>query len=329
MIVSVVIPVYNAAPFIARCARSLFMQSFDDVEYIFVDDGCTDESIDILRQTLAQFPQLESRVRIIAHDTNRGSAMARSTGMHAATGDYIIQVDSDDYVLPHYLSSLVEVAQREQAQVTICNYYVVHNNVVKPVTIPQLTDATACLCKILTGEVHNGLWNKLIKRQLIVDNDIYPVEGINMYDDKSVMFRVMYFAERVAYLDQALYYYNKANPQSITAQRKEFEIDPASRFVRLAHNFFATHQASPQVTQALDLFKMGAWGLVLLYGDAEQRNNLRPLLSGKHSISMVMHQQLLPSHYRIAVALDKLHLSPCFSWLYKLIRRSRHHGNSK
>ena len=96
---SVVIPVYNKAPYIARTLTSVLAQNFDDYEIIVVDDGSTDDSMQKLRQV--QSP----KIRIIRQE-NQGVAVARNTGILAAQGEYIAFLDADDAWLPEYLQTI-------------------------------------------------------------------------------------------------------------------------------------------------------------------------------------------------------------------------------
>lgn len=84
--------------YIERCAVSLFEQTYQNIEYIFVNDCTKDNSIDILRQTMERYPNRVSQVHIIEHKHNTGLAGARNTAVKSATGDFIMHVDSDDYV---------------------------------------------------------------------------------------------------------------------------------------------------------------------------------------------------------------------------------------
>lgn len=92
--VSVIVPIYNVSRFIKRCVESLFNQTLDDVEFIFVNDCTPDDSIDILKKVIADYP--DRNTMIINHEVNKGLPAARNTGLKAASGDYIFHCDSDD-----------------------------------------------------------------------------------------------------------------------------------------------------------------------------------------------------------------------------------------
>ena len=121
--VSVVVPVYGVEAYIGQCVRSLFSQTWDNCEFIFVDDGSPDNSISMLESVLTtEFPQLQSSVKVL-HEPNSGLPCARMAGLAKAEGDYIIHVDSDDWVEPDYVRNLVEKAIDEGADVVYCDFY--------------------------------------------------------------------------------------------------------------------------------------------------------------------------------------------------------------
>lgn len=92
------VPIYGVEKYIERCARSLFEQTYENLEYIFVDDCTPDKSIEILERVMEDYPNRKEQVRIIRHEHNRGLAAARNTALDAATSPFITHVDSDDYL---------------------------------------------------------------------------------------------------------------------------------------------------------------------------------------------------------------------------------------
>ena len=110
-LVSVLIPVYQVEDFIERCARSVFEQTYQNLECVFVDDGSTDSSIDILNQIINEYPSLKDNVHIIHHQENRGLAAARNTAINSCHGDFVMHVDSDDWLEPDAAELLVRRQQ--------------------------------------------------------------------------------------------------------------------------------------------------------------------------------------------------------------------------
>ena len=113
--VSVIVPFYGVEPYIGRCAESLLRQTaWQDCEFIFVDDGCKDGSLSVLQGVLARYP--ERRVQVIRKE-NGGLPQARLTGLQHATGDYVLHVDSDDWLELDAVEKLVRKAEETDADV--------------------------------------------------------------------------------------------------------------------------------------------------------------------------------------------------------------------
>ena len=110
--VSIIIPVYNVEPFLARCLDSVVGQTLRGIEIICVDDGSPDRSIDILNRYAAQ----DDRIRVISQE-NRGLGGARNRGFDAATGEFILFVDSDDWIDPAYCERLYEAAREAERSI--------------------------------------------------------------------------------------------------------------------------------------------------------------------------------------------------------------------
>lgn len=122
-LVSVIIPVYNSGPYLQRCLDSVCGQSLRDLEIICVDDGSTDECPTILRACAAKDP----RISILFHQSNRGCAAARNTGMDAAHGCFLHFMDSDDWIDAGYLEELVQIAEREKLSVVMNSNIILEN----------------------------------------------------------------------------------------------------------------------------------------------------------------------------------------------------------
>ena len=115
--VSIIIPVYNCAPYIDRCIRSLMMQTYKDIEIIAINDGSPDNSSSIIEALAAEDP----RITLITQE-NQGVCIARNNGIAAATGNYLLFVDGDDYVDPDYIENLVTAAQKNDSDLVISGY---------------------------------------------------------------------------------------------------------------------------------------------------------------------------------------------------------------
>lgn len=121
--VSVVVPVYQVASYIERCAVSLFEQTLPEMQFIFVDDGTPDESCAILERVLRRYPERAEQTLILHHGENRGLPAARETGLRHATGEYVAHCDSDDWVEREMYATLYASAKSNDADMVICESY--------------------------------------------------------------------------------------------------------------------------------------------------------------------------------------------------------------
>lgn len=173
--VSVIIPFYNVANYIERCACSLFEQTLDDMEFIFVDDASPDDSIQILEETISRYPQRIPQVHIVRHSSNLGQSTARNDGLQIATGNFVAYCDSDDYVAPNIYKSLYDRAIKEKADVAYCDIFMAYSSYNEYYgTLNEYEDKTTFLRQFLS-QGWSILCNMLIKRELLITHNlIYP-----------------------------------------------------------------------------------------------------------------------------------------------------------
>ena len=119
--VSILVPIYNVERYIERCARSLFEQTYTNLEYVFVDDCSPDRSLALLQDVIKDYPQRKDAVRIVSHEKNRGLAATRNTALECATGVFISHVDSDDWIAPRMIECLVSKQQETDADIVSCD----------------------------------------------------------------------------------------------------------------------------------------------------------------------------------------------------------------
>lgn len=210
ILISVIVPVYNVEAYIERCVASLIRQDFplEKVEFIFVDDGSADQSVPLLRQLLSQNEPFSRRSRIISHDINRGLAVARTTGFHAANGKYVLSVDSDDYIEPDMLRLLYGDAVNSSADIVLSTFIIEKNGKSKNVGSGHWTPD---LNSMAIDAMNFSLCNKLIRADLLKENQIYGYSDIQCWEDLGVTARIFALKPRVSFVDKPLYHYVK-NP---------------------------------------------------------------------------------------------------------------------
>ncbi len=217
--VSVIIPVYGVENSIERCARSLFEQTLDEMEYLFIDDCTKDRSIEVLKSVLKDYPKRKSQVTIHRMDNNSGQAKVREWGILNATGEYIIHCDSDDWVDKDIYRELYEKAKENDSDIVICDFYKVNNTKLEYVKGRFNDDKYSLISDLLTENISWSLWNKLIKTCLYRMSGIQFPKG-NMGEDMALTMQLILKTNKISYLSKPLYYY-LYNPLSITHQKAE------------------------------------------------------------------------------------------------------------
>jgi glycosyltransferase involved in cell wall biosynthesis len=273
-LVSVIVPIYGVEKYIERCARSIFEQTYQNIEIIFVNDCTPDKSMDILNKVMQEYPNIQSKIQIINHEINRGVAITRRDGMIAAKGKYVIQWDSDDYVDVQFLEKMVALAEKEDADITICDMNKVYKGKTIHIHINPSLDNIECMKQVLVGKMHSSLCNKLIRRSLYVENNIYPTEGLNMREDLSVMYRLLYFATKIAYLPEALYNYILVRDGSYTSQKMTISHQKnAYELIEQMKYFVDSNNCKNDIIYAVDLFIASIYSSIALYGDIHDLKN--------------------------------------------------------
>jgi glycosyltransferase involved in cell wall biosynthesis len=218
--VSILVPIYNVSKYIERCAHSLFQQTFDDIEYVFINDCTPDDSIEKLQKVIAQYPN--RNVKIIHHKKNRGLAAARNTAIDHSTGKYIQVIDSDDWVEADMIENLYKKAEEEQADIVVLDFWVEKKN--ETIYQKEIIDYKNKMPFqiVLENEVVTCcLWAKFVKRELYAMPECRVIEGLNYMEDLHVAVRMFYFANKIIKIDRAFYHYNKTNKNSITSQKTD------------------------------------------------------------------------------------------------------------
>ncbi|MBP9011281.1 MAG: glycosyltransferase [Syntrophaceae bacterium] len=216
--VSVIIPAYNAAPWLTELFNGLDTQSFRDFEVIFINDGSTDETANLLNSYAAE----HANVKII-HQPNRGVAIARNTGLDAAVGKYIAFVDADDAIAPSYLEKLVSLADSLDLDIAFCDrrrFIKTPSDLGEAGMYPR-PKAWGPLAgkewfeKTLYDKVWYGaVWASLFRRGFIEDHNFRFTEGLAAGSDVLWTAALHPRAKRVAFTPETAYYY-RDTPESI------------------------------------------------------------------------------------------------------------------
>lgn len=224
-LISVVVPIYNVEKYISRCINSIINQTYKNLEIILVDDGSTDKCPLICDNYL----NFDKRIKVI-HKNNGGLSDARNSGIEIAQGEYIIFIDSDDYVDNKMIEILYKTIKNENCDIAICNYYMVDEISLKKKSISKLKEKV----RIVYGKekfdyLYNEYkmlsvvaWNKLYKKEIFKDIR-YPLGKLN--EDEYIICDILSKANRIAFIKDSLYYYvQRSNSIIHSFNMKRFDI---------------------------------------------------------------------------------------------------------
>lgn len=192
--VSVIVPVYNVAPYIEECAESLFKQTLSNIEYIFIDDASTDNSLDLLKKIINKYPEREKFVKVIRHESNKGISFTRQEGVDLASGEWVIHCDSDDFLPYNAYETLLKEGRSDNYDIIIGSFNFFGKGIKgKLVKYENETLSNEELFNRLSGLKKNiiigTLWNKLIKRELY--NNIRFPDNVSYCEDVFVLFEIL------------------------------------------------------------------------------------------------------------------------------------------
>ncbi len=214
MRVSIVIPLYNAEPFIGRCLDSILNQSYKDIEIILVDDVSSDASLSIAED----YQKKHSSIKIIKHPTNKGSMISRKDGYMAATGECLMFVDSDDVLPLDAVEKLVSKQVEANADIVLGNAVKIYVNGRRERIIDNVranVKKLDFLKALLDEKARRCLWGRLYRTSLFHDYQLKNLDNMTIYEDACLLYQVAVKAEIIEPVDAYVYDYYE-NKTSVT-----------------------------------------------------------------------------------------------------------------
>lgn len=220
-IISIIIPVYNTEKYLAKCINSVLSQSFSGFECILIDDGSSDKSPIICDE----YAKKDSRI-IVIHKENGGSSAARNTGLDVAKGEWLTFIDGDDWVEENYLLLLYKNATENNCDISICGYKAINekgeflskNNKSDLIILNQISAKKALFNYKFIG---TGICCKLVKKQIISNNNIRFDIKIKVCEDGLFWFQVFDKLQKIVYVSTPYYNY-LIHDNSITNSPEKF-----------------------------------------------------------------------------------------------------------
>ena len=228
-LVTISIPIFKCEKFIIRCLESVKNQTYKNLEIVLVNDCTPDESMLLVKNFMDANPDLT--IKIIKHQENSGLSVVRNNGIKASTGKYLFFLDSDDEITRDCIELLVKKAEKTDAQIIIAQNRWINtfDNTTKDFGFPTITekkyyDNNLEIFSVYSkGGFPSSSWNKLFKRDFIVDNQIYFVPGL-FAQDELWFFHLLLKTDTLAIIDDITYlYYLHGESVIFNRKKKNFE----------------------------------------------------------------------------------------------------------
>ncbi|MCM1167303.1 MAG: glycosyltransferase [Ruminococcus sp.] len=266
--VSVLVPVYNVEKYLGQCLDSIIGQTLKDIEIICVNDGSTDNSLEILRE----YGRKDRRIKII-DKPNGGLPSARNAGLDAATGEYVAFVDSDDHIRSDMMSVLYKNAKKTNAEIVICGANVFPEEPradgwIYSVLSPSEKFYEKCNDELLfeNPATRPFIWRTFVKKSLIDRNNFRLNESIHIGEDNAFQFRIYPKANGISVIPDKLYNYRWFREDSMmnTVVYKDANKKTLSHIKMVLHIAEEWEKSGDMEKSAFEFLK---WSVEFLYDD--------------------------------------------------------------
>lgn len=214
--VSILMPIYKVELYLERTLDSIFAQSYSNIDYVFVNDCSPDNSLQVLKNTIARCGVEESRYTIVNHQKNEGIAVSRTDCLANAKGDYVYFVDSDDWIENDAVEKMVAATKEGAIDIVGCDF--MKDYMSGKTTYHHENYAETCrenMLRCLNYDIATVLWKLLIKRSLF---DNFIIGPINIGEDYIISVKLFYYAHSFISLHKAFYHYVQYNQDRLSFQ---------------------------------------------------------------------------------------------------------------
>ncbi|OYD44682.1 glycosyl transferase family A [Sphingobacterium cellulitidis] len=252
-LVSIIVPVYNAAKTLHLCLDSLSAQTYRDLQIIFINDASTDNSLQVLEDYKASS---DLQIEVISHEVNKGVATARNTGLNAVRGEYIYFIDADDAIENETIELSINKALEEDLEIVGFSWFLTFEKNERKMVQPAFNSSFEAIEKMMKGTMRWNLWLFLFKASLFQDHQIRFFDGKNMGEDLMVAIKLFNSAKKVAYLDKLFYHYGQSNTSSLTKTYSDNHIEQVTANVLEVENYLKSSQLSDKLGNLIYYLKL-------------------------------------------------------------------------
>ena len=225
--ISIIVPIYKVEIYLRKCVDSIVNQTYKNIEILLIDDGSPDNCGIICDE----YAKKDERIKVI-HKKNGGLSDARNYGIEASSGDYIMFVDSDDYISKDMCEILLKKALENNADIVSCNFKEIYiDNFEEEINKQSIKKSLEIYTNLeviykyffdYTIDI-NVVWNKLYKREIFFENENIRFPKGKLHEDDYTVCKLYYYANKIVIINDVLYYYIRRR-DSITGRFSEINI---------------------------------------------------------------------------------------------------------
>ena len=290
--VSVIIPLYNVEKYIELCLSSFENQKYKDFEIVVINDGSTDNSVSIVEDYIGKS---QMRIKLI-HQKNSGVSAARNKGIDNSKGQYICFVDSDDMVVPSYLSDMTEILINRNIDMVICGVKSISEESSRSIyesdnnSIIEI-DSHEALTRFLYRDINPGIWSLMINRKVIDRNNLRFAEGYRYSEDIEMIFKIIANSNRIAQTKSKLYLYRVRN-LSVMSLVDDKRLDGFKLMIGLESYFV---EARPDFLEEFRKFGVARWVWATLWQNAMASSTYNDFINNSEKYNAKFHMKKLLS----------------------------------
>ena len=252
---SIVVPFYNDAKYIERCSRSLFEQSYSDIEFVFVNDCSTDDSQYVLENVIRNYPAIKHRVKLHINETNKGGGRSRMIGIDMSSGEYVMCCDADDWIEKETCEQMLKIGIDNNADIIQCGMCIDRGVTREIELFPYTCESKETLKDMyLLNGIYSSLCNKMVRKELYVKHQIMPLPDVFMWDDFSVSFQLRFHSQKTVVVNKPFYHY-MINVGESVGNFTEDKVQQQIRVAKFFEDFISSLNKSGEFENAINYVK--------------------------------------------------------------------------
>lgn len=246
-LISILVPLYNVENFVHQCVESLLSQTYECLEFIFINDASTDNTYTVLLQSISKFPNRSTSIKIIQNTKNCGLSAVRNIAISHASGNYIVFVDGDDFLESDAIDRLYKKELCTGADIVVGDFFYEYKNNRVEYKHPKNLSQKAYFWGIIQRSIPCCIWGKLIRKDLFIRNKIKSIEDVQFGEDFVLTTRLVYKTQNITFLHYPIYHYVKTNQNSMTNKLSERSINDLLKVNAVLFDYFFNQEINYQL----------------------------------------------------------------------------------